>query len=196
MRKAQDMVSPCDVREWIAGYDTLHIDLGTGDGTFALHMARSHPDMGVIGVDTCLDNLVKPARRGLPNLRFVTCDATAAPAWLHGVATSVSINFPFGSLLRALANGGEEAHQRLFAIAQPGARIEIRVNGSAAKELGVPLEAMRDQLRRATRAISSGSATVTVEPHVAFRRFPSAWAKRLAYGRPSEVVVATARVGL
>jgi hypothetical protein len=189
------MASPDELRAWIAHYDDIHIDLGTGDGTFALHMARVNPGMAVIGIDTCLDNLVKAARRELPNLRFVTCDATATPAWLHRVATSVSINFPFGSLLRALADGDEEVHHGLFAVAQPRARIEIRVNGSAAKELGMPLEVLRERLRRVTRAVASGPATLTVEPHVAFRRFPSAWAKRLAYGRPSEVMVATARTG-
>lgn len=189
-----NLASPDDVREWIAGFDEVHIDLGSGDGAYALHMARSHPDMAVIGIDTCLDNLVKAARRGLPNLRFVACDATTTPAWLHGTATSISINFPFGSLLRALADEDVEIHRRLFAIAKPGARVEIRVNGSATNELGLSLECLRDRLRRTTRAISPGSATVTVEPHVAFRRFPSAWAKRLAYGRPSEVVVATVQV--
>lgn len=185
--------SPGELRAWIAGYKDVHIDLGTGDGTYALHMARANPHMAVIGIDTCLDNLVKAARRNLPNLRFVTCDATNAPVWLHGIATSVSINFPFGSLLRALADGDGGTQRRLFAVAKPGARIEIRVNGSAAKELGMPLEVLRERLRRLTREMASGAATVTVEPHVAFRRFPSEWAKRLAYGRPSEVVVATAR---
>lgn len=183
--------SPEDIRAWTAGYGTVHIDLGTGDGTYAMHLARANPDMAVIGIDTCLDNLTKAARKGLQNLRFVSCDATEPPAWLHGNATSVTINFPFGSLLCALAEGDDEAHQRLFAVARPGARIEIRVNGSAAKELGIPLEIIRDRLRR----IAARSVSVTVEPHHAFRRFPSEWAKRLAYGRPSDVVVATTRIG-
>ena len=188
------MASPDELRAWIARYGDAHIDLGTGDGAYALYLARTNPTLAVIGIDTCLDNLTKAARRGLSNIRFVTCDATAAPAWLHGTATSVSINFPFGSLLRAVVDGGDEARHRLLAVAKPGARIEIRVNASAAKELGMPLEVLRERLRRLTRVLASGSSKVTVEPHAAFKRFPSEWAKRLAYGRPSEVVVATARL--
>jgi len=42
----------------MTGFDSVHIDLGTGDGAFALHLARANPGMAVLGIDTCLDNLV------------------------------------------------------------------------------------------------------------------------------------------
>lgn len=187
--------SPDEICAWIRAYDDVHIDLGTGGGTYALHLARANPRMAVIGIDTCLDNLTKPARRGLPNLRFVTCDATATPAWLHHTATSVTINFPFGSLLRAVTAGDAEGHRRLLAVAKRDARLEIRVNSSAAKEVEMPPGIVQESLRRMMRDIAAGSASVTVEPHEAFRRFPSEWAKRLAHGRPSEVIVAAARIG-
>jgi hypothetical protein len=186
--------TPDALRPWLAEYDDIHIDLGTGDGTYPLHLARANPDMAVIGVDTCLDNLSKAARRGLPNLRFVACDATEPPDVLQGVATSVSINFPFGSLLRALMDGNIDSRGRVFKVAGPGACIEIRVNGSAAKELGLPLDLVHERLKRLARGVATGRASVTVKPHESFRRFPSEWAKRLAYGRPSQVVVATARL--
>lgn len=191
---SHDTASPLAIHEWMDGFTDVHIDLGTGDGAYALHMARTTPGMAVIGVDTCLDNLTKAARKGLPNLRFVQGDATDPPAWLHGGATSVSINFPFGSLLRVLAEGDAEAHRRLFAVARPGAGIEIRINGSAAKELHLPPDVVRDRLQHLIRSIGASAASVTIEPHGAFRRFPSTWAKRLAFGRPSQVVVATATV--
>jgi 16S rRNA (adenine(1408)-N(1))-methyltransferase len=186
--------SPDALRPWLAEYDDVHIDLGTGDGTYPLHLARANPDMAIVGVDTCLDNLSKAARRGLPNLRFVACDATKPPDVLHGVATSVSINFPFGSLLRALMDGDIQSRGRLLAVAGPGAYIEIRVNGSAAKELGLPLDLVHERLQQVAHVVATGRASVTVEPHETFRRLPSEWAKRLAYGRPSQIVVATARL--
>lgn len=172
----------------------MHIDLGTGDGSYALHVARSNLDMAVIGIDTCLDNLTKATRKGMPNLRFLAGDATAPPTWLHRTATRVSINFPYGSLLRALM-AGDENSRKLFAIARPGTRIEIRVNGSAANKLGMPTHVVEARLQHMLRATGAGTASTTVEPHAAFRRFPSEWAKRLAYGRPSGVVVATAEMG-
>jgi 16S rRNA (adenine(1408)-N(1))-methyltransferase len=186
--------SPNELRPWFEMYDDVHIDLGTGDGAYPLHLARATPDMAIVGIDTCLDNLSKAARRGLPNLRFVACDATKPPVILHGVATSISINFPFGSLLRTLMDGEIQSRQRLLAVAGPGACIEIRVNGSAAKKLGLPLSLVYERLQQLARVVATCRASVTVEPHETFRRFPSEWAKRLAHGRPSQIVVATARL--
>jgi len=115
---------------------------------------------------------------------------------LHGVATTISINFPFGSLLRALVGDNVEVQRRLFAVAKCGARIDIRVNASAAMGIGLPLDIVHERLWRLARGIAPGSTSVTVEPQAAFRRFPSQWAKRLAYGRPSDVIVASAVMGI
>lgn len=185
---------PTAARAWLNQFTFVHLDLGTGDGAFALHMARTNPDMAVLGIDTCLANLTKAVRRGLPNLRFIARDATNPPACLHGMATSASINFPYGSLLRALLDDEGDARDRLFAVAKPGACVEIRVNGSAATEMGLASDEVAGQLRRLIHAIAPGNASVTIEGYAAFRRFPSTWAKRLAYGRPSEIVVATGRL--
>lgn len=187
------MCSPDALCAWMDGYDNVHIDFGTGDGAYSLYLARKDPHMAVIGIDTCLANLRKAAHRGLVNLRFVACDATAAPKWLWGTATSISINFPFGSLLRVLAEGDPTAQRQVFAIAKPGARVEIRVNSSAVKELALPTDVVRDRLLRLMRTIAARPARVVVEPHEGYRRFPSEWAKRLAYGHPSEIVVMTAK---
>lgn len=177
---------------WIRTYDQLHIDIGTGDGTYALHLARQHPGMAVIGIDTCLDNIIRAARRPMENLRFVSCNATGVPEELHGIATSLSINFPYGSLLHAVIGTEPSAWERLLAPARPGALIEIRVNTSAGAGYGLSLEEMQGRIRRMLRRVAPQSATITVMPHHALRRFPTTWAKRIAYGKPSEVIVATA----
>lgn len=188
-------IAPDDVAAWIEGYDDLHVDMGTGDGTFALRMAREHPDMAVIGIDTCLDNLTKATRKPPANLRFLTCDATDVPAWLEGRATCVSINFPYGSLLCTVAGPDEDAWQRLLAVAGADARIDIRINASAGADHGLTLEGMRTHVGRMLRSVAPCSASITVVAQGEMRSFPSTWAKRLAYGRPSQVIVASARIG-
>jgi trans-aconitate methyltransferase len=185
------VIAQDEFRTWLRKYDRVHIDLGTGDGTYALTLARRDPAMAVLGVDTCLDNLTKAARRSEPNLRFLACDATDAPTWLHNAATSVSINFPYGSLLRAVA----EDIGRLLRIAAPGARIDVRINASAGTELGHPLEAIEERIARTMRVVAPRSASVSVLALDELRSFPTTWAKRLGYGRPTRVIVATALVG-
>jgi 16S rRNA (adenine(1408)-N(1))-methyltransferase len=176
---------------WLARYHNLHLDLGTGDGAFAFALARSCPETGVLGLDTCLDNLTKPARRGRENLRFLTGDATDPPAWLQGQATALSINFPYGSLLRALIGENPAPRDQILALARPGARIAIRINASAALVQGIPIELARERLARAF-----GDVALSTVPATALRAFPSTWAKRIGYGRPSTLLVAEAtRVG-
>ena len=41
------------------GYQQIVIDIGTGDGRYAAHLARSSPERLVIGIDTCRENLAQ-----------------------------------------------------------------------------------------------------------------------------------------
>jgi tRNA G46 methylase TrmB len=41
----------------VAGYGDVLIDVGTGDGRYVLHVARTRPTWFAIGVDACRDNL-------------------------------------------------------------------------------------------------------------------------------------------
>jgi predicted RNA methylase len=175
-----------DLAAWLENYDQLHLDLGTGDGAYALHLARTNPAHAVVGVDLCLDNLAKPARKGRDNLRFVQGDATELPAWLWTRAGTVTINYPYGMLLRALT--GAEAGAFLAAAWE--AAIEIRINESAATAAGLAFEMVVDGVR-ATLQHLRGRSTLAVLEAADLRAFPSTWAKRIGYGRPTRTLVAT-----
>lgn len=169
---------------WLDRFERVHLDLGTGDGAYALHVARTDPACAVVGVDTCLDNLVKPARKGWDNLRFLAADATDLPPWLWSHADTVTINFPYGKLLRAVA--GREPWALL---ASTGAALAIRVNESAAVAEGIPFDEVLAGVRR---ALAGRRARLTIVPGAELRAFPSTWAKRIANGRPTRMFVATA----
>ena len=47
----------------LTGYPAVHIDIGAGDGRFALEAARRRPDLFVIGLDACRDGLREASRR-------------------------------------------------------------------------------------------------------------------------------------
>lgn len=78
---------------WCARFAVLHVDLGTGDAAYALRLARQRPDLGVVGIDTCLDQVRGNPRRWPANLALLRCDAARAPAALDGRVHRVTVNF-------------------------------------------------------------------------------------------------------
>jgi Methyltransferase domain len=86
------------------------VDLGTGDGRAVLAAAAARPDRLAVGVDASAAAMAeaswRAARRsergGLPNAVFVVAAAEALPPELDGVADLVTIQFPWGSLLKGL----------------------------------------------------------------------------------------------
>lgn len=96
------------------------IDIGTGDGRFVSASAKANPDQFFIGIDANAKPLEKlstkitrkPAKGGLPNTMFVQAAVEDLPEEFAGIADEIYINFPWGSLLGAVANGD----QRILAL--------------------------------------------------------------------------------
>ena len=184
------------IREWARRFPIRHVDLGTGDGKFAIHLARERPEVGVIALDACLDHICAPRRRWPPNLRFVVQDALAWPAEDVPRADTVSINFPYGSLLRGLVEGDEVLLCRLEPLLAPGGRLDVRVNASALEATGLDPETGRTDVARALGRIPG--MRVRCQPLMPedLRNCPSSWAKRLGYGSRQEAFeVRAVRVG-
>jgi 16S rRNA (adenine(1408)-N(1))-methyltransferase len=169
--------------ERLAGCQNILIDVGTGDGRYVLHAARTDPSRFAFGVDACRGNL-RSASRGAPrNAQFVIADARALPRELHGLATQVTINFPWGSLLGGLLEGDSGLLGGLAAIARPGAALEVRLNGGALAELGWSLDAGGERIRQTWRAAGFKVGRPVELDARALRACPTTWAKRLAFGR-------------
>lgn len=67
----------------------------------------------------------KPAKGGLNNVLFVQAAVENLPDELNGVADEIHIHFPWGSLLKAVATGDENALQSLWRISAPDCFLEI-----------------------------------------------------------------------
>lgn len=181
--KQTSFISTAALAERLIGYDTVHIDIGTGDGRFVQHVAQTRPDCLVIGIDACRENLQEVSRRAPENTLFVIANALALPPELDGLATQITINFAWGSLLQGLVDHDSALLAGLVAIARPNAKIEVRLNGGALAEVGWSLEEGAEQVRRVL--VASG---FKMRPPVALtagelRVYPTTWAKRLAFGR-------------
>ncbi|HUY78257.1 MAG TPA: class I SAM-dependent methyltransferase [Ktedonobacterales bacterium] len=171
----------------IAAYPTLWLDLGTGDGRFVRRVAAQWPDALVIGVDACYANLRAELRRAPANVAFIVADAlTPAPdlaATLAGKVTRVTINFPWGSLLRGLLPEDGRLLAQLVALTAPGALVEARLNGGALAEVGWELTAGVQTARRGLTASGFAMQAPTLLGVDELRDCPTTWARRLAFGR-------------
>src|SRR2546428_14060500 len=101
------------------------VDVGTGDGRFALELARTDPNTLAIALDASTDRLVDGARlarqHGVPNVLFVVSSIERLPDMLGGIADRATIHFPWGSLLRGVTRDDE-------AVLAPLARL-LRIGG-------------------------------------------------------------------
>ena len=189
-----------DVRELsacMAGYRRVVIDVGTGDGRFVRHLAERQPAAFVIGVDACRENLRAVSRVQRANMLFVIANAQTLPDELYGLAGQLTINFPWGSLLKGLLEAEPGLMNGLSAIAQPAALVDVRLNAGALAEAGYSLEKGTQLVRDSLLAHGFGLRPPARLETQALRQVPSTWARRLAFGRdPRSVVLSGARAHL
>jgi 16S rRNA (adenine(1408)-N(1))-methyltransferase len=175
------------------------IDVGTGDGRAVLHAAGREPATLVLGLDASAAAMVEASRRaagparkgGRPNARFILAAAEAPPPELGGVAGLVTVQFPWGSLLRGCLGLDQAAAAGVASLVAPGGTLELLLAPSArdglegiptdlvaivaaASEAFEPLGLVLDAGRSATREEVAASG--------------STWAKRLAGGQRGRAV--------
>lgn len=118
------------------------LDLGTGDGSFVLEVAKNHPEHLVIGVDPAHKPLVensskiykKSAKGGLPNALFVLAGVEKLPEEIKGQINQVFINFPWGSLLRGVIKAESKIWSQIAGICTTPATIDILTGYSKATD--------------------------------------------------------------
>lgn len=181
--------------EWMqlsAGYQSVLIDLGTGDGRFVMSAARSSPGILVIGIDACRENLRNISRSAPENALFLIANAMSLPEELAGTANQMTINFPWGSLLSGLLDGSPALIKGMQAVGRPGVSITIRLNQSALADAGHTLAEGGEIVSRVLA--DAGYQVLPFEWFSAekLRQIPSSWAKRMAFGRQPEAIVITA----
>jgi 16S rRNA (adenine(1408)-N(1))-methyltransferase len=133
-------------------YEDVVIDVGTGDGRFALRIARERPRTLVVGIDPVQDAMAdvarrssaKPSRGGVPNALFLVASAEALPSALSSRASLVSVNYPWGSLLRTLVQPDPAGMRALVGLLRSGGRFVALLNASVTDDrdygerLGLP----------------------------------------------------------
>ena len=175
--------------ERLRGYEQILIDIGAGDGRFVRQVAQAHPNIFALGIDACRENLRRTSRLSPANALYVIANAYTLPCELYGLASHLAIHFPWGSLLNGLLAGDDALLGGLASLAQPGAHIELWLNGGALHEAGWPLDegARRVQVNLSIAGFGlSAPRTMGAED---LRHLPTTWARRLAFGRDPRGIV-------
>ena len=176
------------LKERLAGYQRVGLDLGTGDGRYVRTLADKHTDWFMIGVDSCRENLREYSRTKLKNILFVIASAQDLPSEFDGLISHITINFPWGSLLESLLVSDSNLMYGLKSVSGASASLELHLNGGALAEAGKTLEAGTDRIFYNL----VGSGWQLEHPKMmdasALKQFPSTWAKRLAFGRDPRAI--------
>lgn len=156
--------------------------------------ARRDPGLTVVGIDPNHAGLIEVSRKadgpvkkgGLPNALFVLGSAEDLPGVFEGRATSVSVLFPWGSLLRAAALPEPAFVARLGALCAPGAAVEV-VYSFDVRDAGELDRLGLGQSNPDTVAegyAGGGFVVRSVEELDAgrIREYPTTWARKLSAG--------------
>lgn len=177
-----------ELAERLADYNHIQLDLGTGDGRFVRKMAEEQQDRFFIGIDACRENLCANSRSKLPNALFVIANTQALPHELDGLASHVTINFPWGSLLEGLISNEDSLASRILSVTRPFAGMDIHLNAGALATAGWTLASGADRIQRVLNAEGWGTKSRSWMDVCLLRSFPTTWAKRLAFGRDPRAI--------
>ena len=185
--------------------------MGTGDGLFVYHSARSNPQKFFIGIDANSRPLEKisekicrkPAKGGLPNALFVQSAVEDLPHELNGVASEVFVNFPWGSLLQAVAGGNQMALANLRLMCSSDALLRVTLGVDPVRDraeierLDLPVlsaEYIDSTLAEHYRAAGFEIIRSEWQENSDWANLGTSWAKRLKENPNRSVVRLTAQV--
>lgn len=177
------------------------MDVGTGDAALPYRLARACPSTYFVGVDANADGLHdtavraarKPAKGGVDNLLLVQAQVESLPEELVGVATLVTVYFPWASLMHAVVGTNADGLAGLAALTRPGATFEAVISHDPARDLAVTdmpalTEAFfADALAPRYREVGLEIVEASTLSRDDVRALPTAWAKRLGWGAPRAV---------
>ena len=129
--------------ETITKYSQIEVDIGTGDGRFVLDRTREEAKTLFVGIDPVAETMAESARRasrspkkgGRANAVFLRGSAELLPGPLAGVADLVTVNYPWGSLMRIVSEPDVEGLRRIRAVCKTDAILRIHLNQSVLANL-------------------------------------------------------------
>jgi len=184
------------------------VDVGTGDGHAVLATAAREPATLVLGLDANAGAMAESSRRaarparkgGLPNAAFILGSAEAPPAALEAAADTVTVHFPWGSLLRGAVGRDERVAAGVAGLVSLDGTLELLLAPSDRDGLDRLDGLRRDPAGLVERVIQAfgphGLELVEGRP-ATLREIVasgSTWARRLGLGRNRRTLSGTASI--
>jgi len=185
------------------------VDIGTGDGRFLHRWAQEHHDTLCIGIDPVAASMRrtssrcqrKPARGGTSNVLFVQGSVQRLPLELAELADTITINYPWGSLLQALVLPDQQVLFGIRRLARPGAYLVMLINISVFEDAAYRQRLQLPELtpQRVATDLQSCYAAAGIainDARVVDRDTPfrTSWGQRLHLGSHRRALVIEARV--
>lgn len=198
--KNEENVDRAFIESLNSSFDRVVVDIGTGDGKNVYRKAKADGSTLYIGIDPVKSNmqetstklLKKPEKGGLKNVLLVIAAYEKLPDELCGIADSVTVLFPWGSLLEGVVKPVDAFLDAVRFLSKPGASFEfITTYGEAFEENTIEtreLPSLSEEYLKgeySEKLLIAGLTVTEITKHGNdyVKSFDSAWARRLAFGR-------------
>lgn len=158
--------------------------------------AKADPAKFFVGIDANAKPLEKlstkitrkPAKGGLPNAMFVQAAAEDLPDEFSGIASEIYVNFPWGSLLRAVAVGDADVLGSFYKLLAASGTLTVTIGVDPLRDraelerLGIPsLDAgyFRDVLVRRYEMLGFACEDLRELDKTEWPRIETSWARKL-----------------
>lgn len=183
----------------VAPYRAVLLDVGTGDGKFAARAASERPEWFVIGMDPVAGAMAEVSGRALrprtrqENLLFVVASVEQMPRELDGIAHEITVNLPWGSLMRGLILAEPEIVGNIARAAAPSATLRLVLNlrifadpvpAEVADLPELTVDYVESTLREPYRQMGFEIVTVRELKPSELLDLETSWAKRLSHRNP------------
>ncbi|WIV11840.1 hypothetical protein [Proteiniborus sp. MB09-C3] len=197
-------INKYEFKNIVKQYNSVAIDIGTGDGQFIYKRAKSNAGELYIGVDSSIDNMrkysikttKKPSKGGLNNILFVVGNVDDLPNEMTATADKITINLPWGSLRDGLVKGEEIVLSNIKKISKVKAEIDICVTYSTKyekreiheRELPIlSIDFIKTHLKKQYMAYGINIEDAYIWDNNMLKSLDTKWAKKLAYGKEREI---------
>lgn len=203
--KGKTIVEFFDFDKIIEEFDSVIVDIGTGNGRFVYKNARKNPAGFYIGIDPVSENMAeyaskaikKPSKGGISNVLYVVAAAEELPQELYHKADIIYVNLPWGSLLEGVVKGNPVILNNIVSIAKPPkAHLEMWFTYNDLHEAGeinrreLPLlsvEYIKNTLCTIYKSCGIDIFEIDIVSNEDLKKFDTQWSKRLGFGRARDV---------
>ncbi len=131
-------ISTLIFRDRCREFKKVHFDLGTGDAKFIYRLAKKDPETLFVGIDSNADSMghiawkvkSKVSRGGLAvqNLELLHMPVEEIPDEFSNLADCVTINYPWGSLLRRITEPDLKMAKTISKISRIASQVHLHLN--------------------------------------------------------------------